>query len=147
MALTTDKLQLAEFKRQVFAIRTEEGEKLEDLLDSKYWNHVAAKFHPGDKIEVTAYDNSAYTELMVASCDKTWAKVAVLSSVTFGNKVKSEKKDEDRYQGADHFVDWGGNQQKGRVINKSSKAVVQEGFPSKDAAAEWMKTHEANLLE
>lgn len=168
MALTNEKLQLAEYARLRFAITPEPNETLEDVLDSKYWVHAAARLKPHSVIEVVPQDGSYYAELFVHSCDRTFARVLLLRVVVFdkeamdavskaaktpakGTSGKSEDKGPkpipENNKGAHHYVDWGGPQLKGRVIRLEDKQVVKHGFASIDEARSWMVTHEEeNLL-
>jgi hypothetical protein len=157
MALTSNKLEQADYTRVVFSVTPELGVGIKEVLDPNYWVHVAARLKPKSRIEVLAEDNSYYAELLVLSADKTWASVALLSYVNLSGDagVKAEiKKTEhttveegvqDEFSTKLHYVDFVMGQSKGRVILHEGKVVVKEGFPSKKKAAEWMRAHEAEL--
>lgn len=163
-ALTPNKLAQAEFQRVIYSVTPELGTTILDVLDPKYWVHVAAQLRPRCRIEVLAEDNSWFAELLVASADKTWASVALLRYVDLSGKPKEvgegntegDKVPEgaklpegvklDEFNTALHYVDFVvGSQSKGRVILREGKVVVKDGFPSKKDAAKWMREHEAAL--
>lgn len=157
MALTSEKLLPAEYARLRFAITPEPHETLADVVQPKYWVHAASKLKPHSIIEVVPSDGSYYAELFVESCGHIWANMRILRVVVFDEtatkektqtktvtkvKVGDGKEIPEADNGTDHYVDWGGPQNKGRVIRKSDKQIVQQGLPTKDAARAWMKEHE-----
>jgi hypothetical protein len=149
MALTPSKLEQAEFSRVLFSVTPELGTTIKEVLDPTYWRHVAGKLRPRCRIEVLAEDLSYYAELLVLSCDKTWANVALLSHVVL---IAEEAKKSDKKEGEDdpfstelHYVDYVQGASKGRVILKEGNKVVKDGFNSKKLAAEWMRAHEAEM--
>lgn len=154
MALAPNKLSQAEFARVVYYVTPELGTTINQVLDPKYWAHVAAQLRPRCRIEVLAEDNSYFAELLVVACDKTWASVAVLRYVDLvGKKEKTEKPPVstegkvtlDEFNTEAHYVDFVAGQSKGRVVNRDTKNVVKDGFPSKKDAAKWMREHEEAL--
>lgn len=147
MVLTSDKFGLAEFKRQIFVVQVDSATTLEDLLKVSYWAHVAAKLHVGDRIEVLSEDYTEFTELQVLDCDRNWARVGVLRSVKMGKRQETSKDKTEDFQGKEHYVDWGGQQQKARVIRKEDKVVIKDGFASKNDAKEYMMKLEADLVD
>lgn len=150
MALTAERIKLAEFSRNIFAISPEPNVKLADMLQPAFWSHVAAKLHPSDRIEVIAEDSTYFAELYVVSCGRNWAKVSVL---------RMHELTEDRPQNAGepttsaevptadaaHIVQWVGGQEKARVLRLVDKAVIKSGFATKKDAAEWLDKYEAEL--
>lgn len=160
MALAPNKIQQAEFARVVFSVTPELGTTIKQVLDPKYWVHVAAKLKPRCRIEVLAEDFSWYAELLVVTSDKTWASMALLSYKDLTGKVaKPETADVkqepnkdgsvtlDEFNTADHYVDYVQGQSKGRVIHRASKQVIKEGFKNKAEAAVFMRAHEAELAK
>lgn len=154
MALSPNKLEQAEFHRIVFSVTPELGTTINQVLDPKYWVHVAAKLKPRCRIEVLAEDNSYFAELLVVASDKTWASVALLRYVDLsGKKAKQEPKKPaegitlDEFNTALHTVDFVVGSGKGRVILREGKVVVKDGFASKKEAAKWMVEHEAALAQ
>jgi hypothetical protein len=153
MALTQNRLTQADFARVIFAVTPEYGTKIEDVLKPEYWAHVASKLKPRCRIEVLAEDNSYFAELLVITCGKTFASVTVLRYIDLSGKVPKPETASDKTEGldefntADHYVDYVTGQSRGRVIQRSSKNVVKEGFASKKDAAVWMRAHEAELVK
>lgn len=153
-ALTPNALVQAEFARMVYAITLPEGSDFMQLLDPNYWVHVAVKFKPGFRIEVTTEDHAFFGELYVVACDRTWAKVVPLRYTPFRSEQKAKEPTKaasgltlDEFNTEDHYVDYVQGQSKGRVVHRASKSVVREGFNSKKEAAEWMVAHEAELTK
>lgn len=156
MALSPTKLENAEFSRIIFSVTPELGTNIKEVLDPKYWAHVAAKLKPRCRIEVLAEDNSYFAELLVVSCDKTWASVALLRYVDLSGSTVKKVEDKkpagkegdivlDEFNTAEHYVDYVTGQSKGRVILRDGKSVVKDGFKNKKEAADWMRAHEAEL--
>lgn len=58
-------LKLAESVRNVYQITAPEGTTPDDLVDPKFWVHVARLLRAGDRVEVLAADVSWYAELRV----------------------------------------------------------------------------------
>ena len=79
--LASNRLHLAEHRRNIFDVVPEHGTPFEELLKDSYWAHVSAKLKPGDHIEVRAEDGSYYAELIVQDAGRLYAKVAKLVHV------------------------------------------------------------------
>lgn len=150
MAVTQEQLQLAEFQRLRFAVTLPAGDTLEDAMKQDYWKHCATKLKPKSIIEVVPEDGSFYAELFVTASDTTWARTALIMAVTFNESAAKQASKATKAlkatpvdEGDEHYVDWGGNTAKGRVIRRADKQVVKDGFPSKADAIAWMLDHEA----
>lgn len=154
MAITSEKLQPAEFHRLRYAMTLPAGETLEDAMKPDYWKHCATKLKPGTIIEIVPEDGSFYAELFVKSSEATWARTALIAVTVFDEKAvkqaqaaqkapTGQTKIPNEDKGEEHYVDWGGAQAKGRVIRLADKQVVKEGFASKAEAKVWMVSHEA----
>lgn len=79
--LAPNRLKFSEHTRNIFTMTPEAGTPIEALVDKGYWAHVAAKFKPGDRIEVLAEDGEYFAELLVQDAGRLYAKVAVLRHV------------------------------------------------------------------
>lgn len=161
MALTGEKLLQAEYVRLRFAITPEPTVTLAQILEPSYWVHVAAQLKPHSIIEVVPQDGSYYAELFVHSCDRTWARIRLLSVTVFDEQALEHQKEASKAantpatkrepkpipevnKGKEHFVDWGGPQNKARVIRMKDKEVIKQGLPSIEAARDFMHKHEAD---
>lgn len=138
--VTADRVTLAEHSRQIHRIKPEVGTNLKDMLVSEYWAHVAAKFHTGDKLEIFAEDGSWYAELLVVSCSRIHAKVLVLLEKQIDVQVPTKQKSVEPFYHA-----YRGASAKHSVLRTSDKAVVKEGFESREAAIGWLAEHQDEL--
>lgn len=142
MALTADRIKLAEYVRNIFVINPEPNVKLEDMLQPAFWSHVAAKLHPSDRVEVIAEDGTYFAEFYVVSCGRNWAKVSLMRMHDLSeDEPKTEKPASGEYE-----VQWAGGQEKARIVRLVDKQVIQSGFASKKEAAEWLTKYETQLL-
>lgn len=69
--ITTSRITLAEYARNIFVVTPEHGTPFEDILKPSYWLHVAdtvsMRLRPYDRIEVRPEDGSYFAELIVRS--------------------------------------------------------------------------------
>ena len=129
----------AEGVRVVWAATAAYGVTKADIEDPAYWAHVASKLRPKARIEVYAEDDSFYAEYIVTSCDKTWAKVALLTYVDF---TKVANVTEDQAKGiADGYEIAFRGPKKWSVLRKSDRSVLQEGLHSRDDGNKWLAVH------
>lgn len=136
------KLKRAEFERTVYRICPEYGTTLEDLLKPEYWSHVGKQLRHFDKIEVVFEDSSRYLELVVIDCAPLWAKVSVVLDLDLTDeKEEANKVRQDKDTNGDFRVEWGGNNQKFRVIRVADKEKIKEGFATKAEAEKWVEEH------
>jgi hypothetical protein len=107
------------------------GTKLEDMLEPKYWEHVASKLRPWDHIEVRAEDGSFYAQLIVQRADRLTADVR---PIQFADLNVGAPSDGDIPSG--YAVDYGGPIAKWRVLTGGT--VVRDGFQQKGSAIQWV---------
>lgn len=133
------KLAEAEFKERSFAqtswfVRAPVTCKVEDLEDPVFWSHVAKRISALDEITVVAYDSAWYGRLLVTFADTKEVRVRLLEL----HMLQEENITEDRI--AAYEVQWGGPAAKFRVLRRRDKAVIKDGFPTKEKATEYMLT-------
>jgi hypothetical protein len=148
MALTQDKLKLAEFARNVFAIELPPNTTIDDVKKPEFWAHVAGKLHPTDRIEVLDAEGTFFAELFVVACARNWAKVSVLRFVELVESVadgKKATKDELKDERAKYVVEWTQGD-KGRVVRLSDKQVITKDHASKAAAEAWLEKFISELV-
>lgn len=128
----------ADYARQVYVARPPAGTKIEDVLDENYWAHVAKKINPHDIIEVVPEDGSFYAKLLVTSRGTLWVRVHQIEYVDIngGKESKKPKKESDDFE-----VNWGGPNDKWRVIRKADKLPVGKNFTSREDADKWLEEH------
>jgi hypothetical protein len=131
MKLIESRLKLAEYARSIHHVTPEPGTPLREMLKPEYWAHVARKMKVGDRIEVDAEERTWFAELYVRGVTPTSVAVVIMRTVEF-NKPESEED-----AGAEYSAKHAG---RGvwRVIRNSDKAIVQDSFPTKEAAESWI---------
>jgi hypothetical protein len=139
--LTPDRFKAAEFVRVVYAVTPAVNTDLDHILKPEYWSHVAANLSPLSRIEVVAEDNSWFAELIVLSSGLNWAKVRLLRYIPLVDGFPEEKKQEDDFE-----ILYAGVKARFRVIRKSDRTTVKEGFPSQQEALKWVREYEINAL-
>jgi hypothetical protein len=135
VAIISKHLKLAEHVRQTWHVTPRTGDGPKDLLDPKYWVHVARNLKPGDKIEVLSEAREWYAEAVVLSAGQFGAKVAfTLDPIRLENSAETEEPE-------GYEVKWAGPSVKWRVIRKSDGQIVREDLQSREEAATWIKSH------
>ncbi len=132
--ITQNRLKFAEQERIVFMLTVEKEVEKEDLLNPAFWGQIAVNFKPCSKIEVYRDDSAFYCELLVTSCDRTWAKVHVLSYVQLTKHIPTAVE-------SPFKVEWAGPHAKFRVIRKEDKAVLVDKCITKEDALKWLKNY------
>jgi len=134
-----ERMGLAEDKRHDWVFDLPVGLKIEDVLEPSYWAHLASQMDPLDHIEVRAEDGSWVAYLVVAYCERNYAKVKL------DRLVKLEDDQEAPITSIKHKVEWKGPHMKFCVIRLSDSAVLQQGMRDKAMANQWMVEHEKTL--
>ena len=140
MAITNNRVKEASFARNIFSVTPEINTQYEDVLKPEYWSHVAASFHPTDRVEVLAEDGAWFAELFVVSCGRNWAKVCELRFVELSESVATEVQ-------AKHYVKWRGQVHQHAVVRVSDKEVIKQNFATSAEAKKWMDDYEANVIK
>lgn len=123
----------AEYARQSFMARPAAGTPPVALLDPAWWAHVAARFTPGDRIEVLALDGSYDLELRVIGIGHNWLRVRVLRSWPEA-ALDVGAMSPDAVRPAEAFIEWGGPAHKWRTVRSRDKSVIAHGFETREAA-------------
>lgn len=126
-ALSVPRFAMAEQKRMVYTAFVEEGTKLDDVLKSDFWAHVAAKLSPMDEIIVLPDDMSFRAVLMVLDKGTAWAKVALIHNVEIG-KVETTSP-----ANPDYEVKLRGPH-KWSIVRKSDNQVIRENIATREDA-------------
>lgn len=132
--LATNRIQLAEHMRNIWYVTPEPNTPLDALLEPKYWAHVSAKFRPRDRIEVDAEDGSYFAELIVADAGRLFAKVNLLRKYELTPVEMKEIS-------PDFEVRWAGPHAKWRVVRKSDRGLIKEGFENRQEAEMYLQSH------
>ena len=132
--------QLAEHARRVWLITVPSAHERNDLLDPKYWAHIAGpkRFAPGDEIIALAEDGTWRWHLQVLAAGPLFAKLGQISDpVEFGTVDESEI--------AGFEVKHKGRIKKWCVVREADGAIVSEGHSDKPTAYAWLASNEKSL--
>ena len=140
--LTPDRFKAAEFIRVVYAVTPAAHTELDHILKPEYWAHVASHLAPLSRIEVVAEDNSWFAELIVVSNGFNWAKVRLLRYIPLVDGFPGEKVHEEE----EFDITYAGVKARFRVVRKSDRATLKEGFASKQDAVKWVQDYQINSL-
>jgi len=127
--LTKSRFKLAEYEHNNWVATVESGASLEEVLKPEYWAHIAREMRPFDHVEARAEDGAWWAHLLVTSCDTMWAKCHVLLHVELEDSMMEGSEPDDGLK-----VEWGNLHTKYRIIRKSDRAVLQDGFATRDDA-------------
>lgn len=132
------RMQLAEHGRNVWFIIAESSEHPQDFLEPEFYAHVAKDLAPMDRIEITTDDGQYWAELLVHTCDRTWAKVHLLREVKM--EAVEQPSDDGSYE-----VRYLGKHRKWCVIRASDKSTLREGEPDKATAVAWLENYKRTV--
>jgi hypothetical protein len=127
-------LSAAEFAVTTYFHIASVGTAPDEVTDPEYWAHVAALLRTGNRVEVLAEDGAWWGMLIVRAAGATDAQVQWLSLVPLGQE--SADLDTSPYE-----VKWRGPKALWGVVRKSDAAVLQDKFPVREQAEEWLLGH------
>lgn len=136
VSLNASEMKLAEFERSVYRVTLQEEYTKDDLLNPSFWAHVAQSFRPTDLVEVYRVDGKVFAQLVVMSCDKTWAKMAILQYVDL---AKAEKSSLDGME-SEYMVKLRGPK-RWSVIRRADNQILQENLFSESDAKNWLEVY------
>jgi len=138
MALTPTRIKLAEFDRSTYAINPPAGSEFEEVLDPRYWAHLAGQLRVGDVLEVKPDDMSWWALLLVTQVGLVQANVAVLIGPVQidGADVAPDPELED------HVLRFAGGRMRWCVLRVSDREYVFSGG-TRDEAVAWMESRAA----
>jgi hypothetical protein len=134
--ITTGRIKLAEFSRNVHVAVAPKGVALKDALDPVFWANVAQQFKPKDRIELWAEDRAWFADLIVVAASRLSVEARVLNKLILD--AQSDKEAVATSTG--YHVDWGGSVDLHRVIRDADGAVMTLGL-SRTEADQWIKDH------
>ncbi|HEX03849.1 MAG TPA: hypothetical protein ENH10_01640 [Bacteroidetes bacterium] len=133
LAINPTRMKPAEYIRTVYSACIEHGITKEDILQPKFWAHFAMNLKPNDRIEAFAEDGTFYAELLVVACDRTWAKMHLMSyhdltkvDMNFGDDVMDQ-----------YSIVFKGPK-KWCVIRKSDNAILNDKMLSEGDGKKWL---------
>lgn len=131
--LPPSRRKLAEHEHNNHVVYPITGTTLEQMLNPKYWAHVAREMRLYDKIEAIVEDGSMEYEFRVLSVGKNEVFVALRHSVELGQVPQSTSLP------SDYKVEWSGPHSKHRV--KRGNDVIRDKFDTAEAARQWLVNH------
>jgi hypothetical protein len=141
--LIVPRFKNAEYERTIYQACVEAGVAFEEVQNPAFWGHVGEKLRPNDRIEVIAEDGAYFAELLVISCDRLWAKTAVLRFVELSAPDVSAELLSPLAAG--YKVDYKGPHKKHVVIRLSDNEIVKDGIATKAEANGWVSEHVKTL--
>lgn len=138
--LTGKELKEADYVRNIFAVSVPPSVTPDMLKKPAFWAHVSSRLHPTDRIEVTVESGEWFAELYVVACGRNWAQTSLLRFHELTESKAPAQTAESLY-----YVAWRGQNYKHTVMRKSDKAVIREGFDTKDLAEAWIAQHEKTV--
>lgn len=125
----------ADFARTVYRVFVEPGVTKDDLIKPEMWAHVGHQLRINDKLEVLSEDGKTYAELLVASSGVNFAKVRVISFVTFEEDIAPSEESAE-YEAA--FIN---NRYRFGVKRKSDNTWLVKELDTQADAEEWLANH------
>jgi hypothetical protein len=122
-------LQIADHLRSRWAAVVEERCTAEDLLRPAFWQHVSAKMHMFDAIEVIPETRAWFAELRVIDTGNGFAKVILVNHIVVDDDLSISSNMDYTTE-----VAWKGPQKKYCVIRLSDGVILKEGFERKEGA-------------
>lgn len=141
-AMEVSRFRECDYERTVYVATAFEDTTVEDMLDPKYWVHVASKMKPWDRIEARANDGTWWAEFMVLESGRAFARVVLMRQQ---NLTTTDVAQSQIAAFTDYKVLHRGPHCKWSVIRVSDKHVLHEGEGTKDGAENWLKNHQVAM--
>lgn len=135
MKISQARFKQAEYVRNTWHIRPEEGVTLDQVLDPAYWAHVAVSLKKGDLIHVLPDNDAYFAELLVMSSQKLTAKVALLRAISLNGDVQVPAED------SGFELKFRGPSARWSIIRKSDREVIKEQMSTKEEAASELEAY------
>lgn len=142
--LAPNRLQLAEYKRNLHRIMVDVDIIFEDILQPEFWTHAVKGLRQYDRIEVVSVDGRFFGEVLVVAILSAGAIVKQINYVEF---VKAEAPAVKKEEVKPYTIQYKGNINKHSIIRTADKVVIKDGFDTKAQAQEWLDGYEVNLAE
>lgn len=125
-------LREAEYARTVYNLTAKPGEAPEDYTQPESFAHVTRKLKAGDRIEITAEDNTWFAVVLMLT-------VQPLVRAELLEKHEFEADATKAYEG--YEAKWAGRHAKWRVLRISDNTVMVEQLETKSEAVNWIETN------
>jgi len=114
----------AESSREIWSVCAEKGTTIDEVLSPSYWSTVGPQLRPMALIEVTTDDMAWFAQLLVLSCDRTWARVTMLMYKELTSADLTIPAANDEYR-----VEFKGPHLKHCIIRKKDSAIIKDKIP------------------
>lgn len=123
--------------------RVEVGTTVEEILRSDFYMHIAKKLRPQDILRLHWQDMTKFVEVYVIDSGPNWTKVKLLREVSLDKEIEEVRNLRENAVESNglYEVQWGSPSVKWRVIRKEDRAVVKEGFATKEEGNAWVTNH------
>ena len=124
---------LTESLQMFITVTPQVGTTREDMLKPIFWSHVARRLKPMAEIRALPKDGNWYGVYLVTYSDNIQAQLKELAYYPLENSVEPLA-DSDPF-----YVEWISPPVKYGIRRKADKAIVKDGFASKDQALAWKR--------
>ena len=121
--------------RKIWCVTPEVAVTVKDMLNPKYWAHVARMLRAGERIEAVPADRHYFAEFFVLGASDNWAQVILLRETVL---IKDNK----QTTSGGYTVGWNATD-KWRVTQDGN--VLTTGHDDKKAAEKWLKEHKETV--
>ena len=129
------RMEEAAYTQTVYFAKAHPNTRPHDLLEPAYWAHVAVRFKPWSEIKVVADDGSWFAHYLVLEAGRTWARVAMLSTISLTSADVSVSQASAM---TPYSVIYRGEHSKWSVVRKADKEVIHEGEGTQGGAIDWL---------
>ena len=134
-------LKLADYVRNLFNLIVPVGTTRKDVLNPRFWEHVAKKLAINDRIEIMPQDSSYFMEVIVTNVDRQRVAVAELRYLDLDD-VETPNNAPDANEDSMYEYKYRGPNLKHCIMHKIDGSALKEGCTSKADAIEWLNKYE-----
>ena len=135
-------LKLAEFVRRLFTVIIPVDTTRKDVLNPRFWEHVAKKLAINDRIEIMPEDSSYFMEVIVTNVDRQRVAVSELRYINLAG-VETPNNAPDANADSLYEYKYRGSNLKHCIMHKIDGSALKEGCTSKDDAIAWLDKYES----
>lgn len=133
-------LHLSTYYSTEYRIHVHPADTPEDVLDPKWYAHVARRLRPGDTIVFVAEDMSWVMRALVRHVGAHEVFLGVIEHKNFDAAPADDMTAPEGFE-----VKWRGPARKYSVVRLSDGAILKDEFPSKEQAIAYMKNKQKAL--
>ena len=134
--LANDRLEEAEYRRNVLVATAHVGTVPADLLKPEYWAYVSPRLKPWDEIHVRADDGTWYAKYLVTEAGRTFARTHMLENHNLTSRDVALSQAPIIIGGA-YEVKYRGEHNKWSVVRTTDASVMHEFEETQGGAVNW----------